>query len=61
MARPKNAYPVASSASLKKEKTTILLEKALKEEAKASLKRLKFQTLTQMIEHGLKIQLGIRP
>lgn len=60
MARPKNAYPAPSSTSSKKEKTTVLLDKALKEEAKASLKRLKFQTLTQMLEHGLKIQLGIR-
>lgn len=57
MSRPKNAIPKASPIPGDKEKTTILLNKALKERARELLGTLGFQTLTPMIEEGLRIQI----
>ena len=57
MPRPKNAFPTANKIPGDKEKTTILLNKELKEEAQMALLDLECQTLTAMIEKGLRIQL----
>lgn len=57
MPRPKNAIPNKNQVPGDKEKTTILLNKELKEKARKLLKALEFQTLTPMIEEGLRIQI----
>jgi hypothetical protein len=57
MARPKNAIQKTPVKIVGKEKTTILLDKALKDEAKRLLAQLGFQTLTPMLEAGLRIQI----
>ena len=57
MPRPKNAFPTKSQVPGDKEKTTILLNTELKKKAIKSLYDLGFQTLTPMIEEGLRIQL----
>lgn len=57
MPRPKNAIPTKSQIPGDKEKTTILLNKDLKEKARKLLRHLDFQTLTPMIEEGLRIQI----